>query len=117
MSGTRSSRRGPSPARLADISYYLALVSAGILLVYSAIGLAGLHVRALTPFVWVALITSAAGAFLAFAARSDLTTADLDDRAVRRARTGWWLNLAAFAVMVVFALLFALAAFMPGISF
>ncbi len=117
MSGTRSSRRRPSPARLADISYYLALVSAGILLLYSAIGLAGLHVRTLTPFIWVVLITSAAGAFLAYAARSDLTSADPDNRAVRRARTGWRLNLAAFAVMVVFALLFALTALMPGMSF
>lgn len=110
-------RRRPSPVLFANLSYYLALVSVGILLLYSVLGLTGLRVQALTPFIWVVLITSAVGAFLAFAARSALPHTDATNRVMRRARTGWRVNLSAFVLMLLFALLFVMTALVPGMSF
>lgn len=88
----------PDPVMFAKLSYYLALASSGILLVSVVLALVRISAG---PFLWLALPTSAAGTFLAWAARSDFRARPGPDEAAQQARTGWRVNLLALIVMLL----------------
>lgn len=91
---------------LATYSYYLAYASAAIMIL--AMLFAFIPVRFLAPLVhiiWITLITSAAGTFLAATARGEFKRRPPTEQEERRARIGLRVNIAA----LLFVLLLALA--------
>lgn len=104
-----SESKRPDPATFAEASYILAIASVLILLlsyVLSWISAVGF----LSRIVWLALITSAVGAFLAYAARQDFKHIDAPEADIKRARAGWRVNLAVLVLMLVLALIAIVAA-------
>lgn len=104
----------PDPRTFAEWSYYLAIASAAILLMAFLLGLT--RVAALQPLVnivWLALITSATGTFLAAAARSDFKRNPPDEVDQQRARTGLRVNLLALILMFVLMLILVLIRLLP----
>ena len=97
-----SESKRPDPATLAEASYILAIASVLILLLAYVLSWSG-AVGFLSRIVWLALITSAAGAFLAYAARKDYERIDAPEADVKRARAGWRVNLAVLVLMLVLA--------------
>ena len=96
----------PDPIRFARYSYYLAFVSALIVLMVFIFSLPFLRsdlTTALVNIVWVALITGGIGTFLAYAARADFKRTPGPAEAVRHARVGWRVNLGALLVVLVWA--------------
>lgn len=108
--------RRTQPEAFATYSYYLAIASVGILLLYGLLGVLGIMGGVLSQFVWVVFITSGVGAFFAFAARSDFRRHGPSEATLRRARVGWRVNLGALAFMLLFALVFIAVMLLPGIS-
>lgn len=93
--------RNPNPGLLANVSYYLAVISAFLILpaFFPPLG----PVR---QIFWLATITSAIGTFLGFTARADLKKAEPPlEEPLRRANAGFRLNLLIFVVMVVMTVL------------
>ncbi|NDJ54318.1 MAG: hypothetical protein GYB68_14700 [Chloroflexi bacterium] len=108
MSTQQSGR--PDPELFADLSYGLAIISSVIVAVSFIIGL--LPIEALRPFgniVYLALVTSAIGAFLGYAAQSDMRRQrNPDEDMLRRARQGLVINslyLAALALLTIVLLI------------
>ena len=92
----------PDPGAFATYSYYLAFASAAILLLAFLIGLVPSDaLKPMAHIIWLALLTSAIGAFLAFAARSDFRHQSGAPEDERRARTGLRVNLAVLVFMVL----------------
>jgi hypothetical protein len=111
------SEKRPDPGLLAEISYYLAFASTGLLLLTFLLGLARVEaLRPLGQLIWLVLITSAAGTFLGFAARSDFKRIEPTDRDVRRLRLGLRVNLMALGFMVLFVLFVIVVALLPNVG-
>nr|MBN1229669.1 hypothetical protein [Anaerolineae bacterium] len=111
------SEKRPDPAMFVEISYYLAFASTGILLMTFILGV--LRIEALRPLgqlIWLALITSAVGTFLAFAARSEYKKAEPTDEEAYKLRIGLRVNLATLAFMIIFALFVIVVALLPTIT-
>ncbi len=107
----------PEPSVFAQGSYILAFVSAFILLASFFLGFRIFDsVRFLRQIVWLALITSGIGSFLAYAARSDFKRRGGSDELQRRARIGWRINLATFVLLVILAVIQIVVLAMPGIG-
>ncbi len=105
----------PNPGAMARVSYILAIVSVVILLVAFVLGLPFLKpFNALSRIVWLALPTSAVGAFLAYAARQEATHTALAEADREKLRLAWRVNLAMLALMLVLSLLGILLAFLAG---
>jgi len=95
----------PSPETFARYSYFLALASSIILFITFIVMLIPRPLsEALVNIVWLALVTSGAGTFLAYAARADFRRNPGAPDAVRQARIGWRVNLGALAVVTITAL-------------
>jgi hypothetical protein len=93
---------------LAAYSYYLAIASAAIMIL--AMLLAFIPIRFLAPLVhviWLTLITSAAGTFLAVTARNEFKRHPPTEDEERHARIGLRVNVAAllFTLLLVVAVL------------
>ncbi len=87
----------PDPALFARLSYYLGIASSAILL----IGLIGGYLRsAVGSIVWLALITSGGGAFMAWAARKDFQAQPGEPEVVRMANIGWRVNRLALILLL-----------------
>lgn len=98
----------PDPRGMIQLSYILAFVSALILLASYALAwvLRGTDIGTYVgQIIWLALITSAIGTFLAFAARSDLRGQELPPDLARRLRVGLRVNLAALILMLLWTAL------------
>ena len=96
----------PDPIRFAKYSYYMAFVSAVILLLAFILSMPFFRselTEALINIVWLALISGGIGTFLAFAARSDFKRSPGSAEAVRHARVGWRVNIGALFVVLVTA--------------
>jgi hypothetical protein len=89
----------PNAALLAKWSYYLSYATSGFL----ALGfLLGFVRSPLSAILWLAFLTGAVGAFMAWAAKSEFKRQrDPDAAAVNFARQGWRVNLAGFVVLIV----------------
>src|SRR5688572_7329309 len=83
---------------MAQWSYYLAYASSGILMLAFIFSL--LRVP-LTPIVWLALITSAVGTFMAWTARREFKARPGPADSVKMARMAWRVNLGALIVMLI----------------
>ncbi len=94
----------PDPRTFALYSYYLAIASGGLIVlafIFSFIE----SVRFLTQMIWLTLITSGIGAFLAYAARSDFARMKQPpEESINHARIGWRNNLLTFGVVTLLAL-------------
>jgi hypothetical protein len=106
----------PDPRLFAQASYTLAFISA-FWITFALIPIKPLDgVR--QYLMWVPLILSAVGAFLGYAARSDLKHTPADDNTMRKARVGWRVNLIIFVTMLLLVVtvivLFVLRA-LPGV--
>jgi hypothetical protein len=104
----------------AQWSYYLGYASSGIMLLSFILGMAS---PLIANILWLALITSAIGTFMAWVARSELKTAPASDNVMQMAKVGWRVNLMALIVMlllvimnVILRLLVLLAPSMGGTS-
>jgi hypothetical protein len=92
----------PDPVQFARISYYLAIATATILGLTVLLGMLRIG---MTWIVWIALITSAVGAFLAWAARSDFKVTPGPTQAVKMARSAWRVNFYALLLLILSLLL------------
>lgn len=94
----------PDPRTFAQYSYYLAIASGGLIVlafVFSFIP----PIRFLTQLIWLTLITSGIGAFLAYAARSDFAKMKQPpEESITQARIGWRNNLLTFGVVALLAM-------------
>lgn len=91
----------PSAVQFAQWSQYLAYATSAIMLLALILNWAG------TPFgaiVWFAFLTSAAGAFMGWAARRDFKAQPGPEDAMLMARRGWRTNLIAFILLTVMLL-------------
>jgi hypothetical protein len=96
----------PDPVTFAKYSYILAFVSSGILTVTIILGLIpGDAIAPLRQVMWLALFTSAVGTFLGYAARSDFKRNPVGDDLMRKAGVGFRINLIAFVVMLLVAII------------
>ena len=92
----------PDPVTFAEGSYILAFASAFIIMLAFILSLHAFDSMAvLRHIVWLALITSAVGVFLGFAARQDFKRYSGPEDAIRKARVGWRVNLAVLVFMLV----------------
>ncbi len=92
----------PDPALFARLSFYLGYASSGI--IFLSLVLVLLRSSA-SQIMWLALITSAAGTFMAWAARTDFREAPGTEEAARMAQIGWRVNLIALSLMALLLLL------------
>jgi hypothetical protein len=89
----------PDAAQLAKWSYYLAYGTSGFLALGFILGLARSPLQAI---MWLAFLTSAAGAFMAWAAKSEFKRQrSSDTQAVKHAHQGWRVNLSGFVVLIL----------------
>lgn len=90
----------PDPHSFAIYGYYMAFVTAIIVTLALVFGF--IHpLRMLSNVIWLALITSAMGTFMAYAARRDFTRIkQVDPEIERKARVAWRINLMMLVLMV-----------------
>lgn len=103
----------PDPVMFTRWSYYLALTTSGLLLLTIALSFVPLEAIRTLPRLTVALalITSAVGTFMAWAARKDFATNPGPDDVMSMLNVAWRLNrlsLILIAILAVLALVFAL---------
>lgn len=103
----------PDPVTFAEGSYILAFASAFIIMLALILGLHAFDSLAmLRQIVWLALVTSAVGVFLSYAARQDFKRYSGPEDAIRKARVGWRVNLA----VLIFMLIITLVAIIQGLG-
>ena len=96
----------PNPAQFAQYSYILAVVSAGILGLSFLLAVLPDPLKSVASIiVWLVLLTGSIGAFMGYAARTDLKTQSAPADLVAKARTGFRVNLGAFVVTILLAIL------------
>lgn len=97
----------PDPAQFAQFSYILAIVSASILGLWFVLGLIPNTVtQAISNvIIWLVLLTGSIGAFMGYAAGVDFRAQSAPEDLVKKARTGFRINLAALIVTILMALL------------
>lgn len=96
----------PDPTTFAQFSYWLAIASSVIVTLVLLLGLVpgrmGDFLSPLQQVMWLALITSGVGLFLAIAARSDFRRGgQVPDAFKRKARIGLRVNLIILVVMLL----------------
>lgn len=107
----------PDTRTLAAYSYYLALASAGVMMLSLLLGLIpGRVIGILQNVIWLVVITSALGTFCGFAARSDLKLDGGSEEDRRNARVGLRVNLAALIVMLLMVVFVVVLNLLPGIG-
>ena len=95
----------PDPVMFARYSYYLAFVSASIMLATFLISFVRLPIASvLVNIVWLVLVTGIVGAFMGFAANRDFKRKPGSAQAMREAGIGFRVNLGATIVTVLFAI-------------
>lgn len=95
----------PDPATFAKYSYYLAYVSAGILLLGFLLSFVRLPIASvLIQIVWLALVTGYVGMFMGYAASRDFKKKPGPDEAMNQARIGFRVNMGAAAATTVLAI-------------
>jgi hypothetical protein len=92
----------PNPYTFAEFSYMLAFASAIILLVAFVLGFRIFDaIGFLRNIVWLSLVTSAVGLFLAWAARSDFRRHPAPPDIDRKARVAFRINLVTLVLMLI----------------
>lgn len=105
----------PNPGAMARAAYILAIVSVIVLLLAFVLGLPFFKpFNALSRIVWLALPASAAGAFLAYAARQDLPHTDISEADRNKLHLAWRVNLAMLVLMLILSILGILLALLAG---
>lgn len=93
----------PDPVQFARISYAMGFVTSGILALAFILGMVGLG---LGWIVWLALISSAAGTFMAWAARRDFKTQPAPPEIERNLKVAWRVNLGSLILMFLVLILY-----------
>jgi hypothetical protein len=92
----------PDPEMFARYSYYLAFVSAFILLLTFLIRFVRVPIASvLINLVWLALVTGIVGAFMGFAASRDFKRKPASDDIMHEARIGFRINLGVTLIMLL----------------
>lgn len=101
----------------AEMSYYLAIASTLIMVLTFVIGMT--RIEALAPLrnlIWLVLITSGVGVFMALAARSDFRRNPPPEELVRFQKVGLRVNVAALVFMLLLSAIVIAIALSPSIG-
>lgn len=110
----------PDAAQFAKWSYYLSFATSGIMLLGLLLGFAR---TPLAGVIWLSFVTSAVGAFMAWAAKNEFKTKPPSDDVMMMAKRGWRVNIVGFGIMIaflvvllIFQLIFARGALVPTVD-
>lgn len=100
----------PDPMTFIQYTYNLAIASAAVIsagmIAFMLSSIPFLRfLSAIGQVIWLGLVTSAAGSFFAFAARSDLKGQALPEDLKKKLATGWRFNLILLVLMMAITLL------------
>lgn len=93
----------PDPVQFARLSYAMGFVTSGILALAFILGMVGVG---LGWIVWLALVSSAAGTFMAWAARRDFKTQPPPPEIERTLKVAWRVNLGSLILMFIVLILY-----------